>query len=113
MWLLYFVLLPALEHYGLAPMLRDELATSLLPLMLGFAGLCGLLQALVLVQVCGWRSLWRDLRGQVLLATLLLVAGYFAATGLGLVGARWQAFCYLAAGACGLVLLLQLVPGES
>lgn len=112
LWLLYFVLLPALEHYGLAPMLREEIASRLIPLLLGFAGVCLLLQKLVLVQACGWSSLWADFRGQLLLMVLLLVAGYFAAVWLGVGGQRWQLFCCLAVGASGLILVLQPVPGE-
>lgn len=106
------MLLPALEHYGLAPMLREDIAAALIPLLLGFAGFCVLLQKLVLLQARGWRSLWTDFRGQLLLAVLMLVAGFFAGTWLGLTGERWQTFCYLATGACGLILVLQPVPGE-
>lgn len=112
LWLLYFVLLPALEHYGLAPMLLEDLSASLTPLLLGFAAFCALLQKLVLAQVWGLRSLWADFRGQLLLAVLLLVLGYFIGPVLGLAGERWQLFCYLAVAACGLVLVLQPVPGE-
>ena len=106
------MLLPALEHYGLAPMLLADISAALFPLLLGFAGFCMVLQKLVLMQASGWRSLWLDLRGQLLLAALLLVAGYFAGPWLGLAGARWQAFCYVAVAACGLILVLQPVPGE-
>jgi hypothetical protein len=106
------VLLPALEHYGLAPLLLEGIAASLIPLLLGFAGFCALLQKLVLAQVQGVRGLWADFRGQLLLAVLLLVVGFFAGPWLGLAGGSWQLFCYLAVAACGLVLVLQPVPGE-
>lgn len=112
LWLLYFVLLPALEHYGLAPLLLEDISASLIPLLLGFAGFCVLLQKLVLMQMRGLRSLWADFRGQLLLAVLLLVVGFFAGPWLGLAGASWQLFCYMAVAACGLVLVLQPVPGE-
>lgn len=112
MWLLYFVLLPALEHYGLAPMLLADISASLIPLLLGFAGFCALLQGLVLLQVCGLDGLWADFRGQLLLAVMLLVLGYFSGPWLGLAGERWQLFCYMAVAACGVVLVLQPVPGE-
>lgn len=112
LWLLYFVLLPALEHYGLAPLLLEDIAASLIPLLLAFAGFCALLQKLVLAQVQGMRGLWADFRGQLLLAVLLLVGGYFVGPWLGLAGGSWQSFCYMAAAACGLVLVLQPVPGE-
>lgn len=112
MWLLYFVLLPALEHYGLAPLLLEDISASLIPLLLVFAGFCALLQKLVLAQVRGVRGLWGDFRGQLLLAVLLLVGGYFIGPWLGLEGGSWQLFCYLTIAACGLVLVLQPVPGE-
>lgn len=113
LWLLYFVLLPALEHYGLAPLLLADISASLIPLLLAFAGFCVLLQKLVLAQARGLRSVWADLRGQLLLAVLLLVAGYFVGPGLGLEDGAWQLFCYLAVASCGLVLVLQPVPGEA
>lgn len=106
------MLLPALEHYGLAPVLLEDISASLTPLLLGFTGFCVLLQKLVLAQVQGLRGLWADFRGQLLLAVLLLVAAFFAGPSLGLAGERWQLFCYLAVATCGLVLVLQPVPGE-
>jgi len=112
LWLLYFVLLPALEKYGLAPLLLEEISATLIPLLLAFVGVCVLLQKLVLAQLRGWRGLWTDFRGQLLLAVLLLVAGYFGGPWLGLAGDSWQLFCYMAVAACGLVLVLQPVPGE-
>lgn len=112
MWLLYFVLLPALEKSGLAPLLLEDVSASLIPLLLGLAGVCALLQKLVLAQAHGVRGLWKDFRGQLLLVVLLLVAGFFAGPWLGLAGERWQRFCYMAVAACGLVLVLQPVPGE-
>lgn len=105
-------MLPALEHYGLAPLLLEDISASLIPLLLGFAGFCAVLQKLVLAQQHGLRSLWGDLRGQLLLAVILLVLGYFAAPWLGLAGSGWPLFCYMATAACGLVLVLQPVPGE-
>ncbi|MNY01780.1 hypothetical protein D3C86_1343240 [compost metagenome] len=45
LWLLYFVLLPALEHYGLAPLLLEDISASLIPLLLGFAGFCVLFRS--------------------------------------------------------------------
>ena len=110
LWLLYFVLLPALEHYGLAPLLLEDISASLIPLLLGFAGFCVVLQKLVLLQQRGLRSLWADFRGQLLLAVLLLVAGFFAGPWLGLAGNSWQLFCYMAVAACGLVLVLRAIP---
>lgn len=112
LWLLYFVFMPALEHYGLAPLLRQELGEKLLRIMLGFAAVCMLLQLLVLLAGRGQRLL-ADLRMQALLAGLLLVGGFFLGPWLGLESRNWALFCYLATAACGLVLLLQPEPGRS
>lgn len=106
------MLLPALEHYGLAPVLLQDISAVLIPLLLGFAGFCALLQKLVLAQVQGLRGLWADFRGQLLLTVLLLVLAFFVGASLGLASERWQLFCYLAVAVCGLLLVLQPVPGE-
>ncbi|HBP6018469.1 TPA: DUF4149 domain-containing protein [Pseudomonas aeruginosa] len=89
LWLLQFVVLPALAKTGLAP-----------------------LQALVLVSSHGPRSLWRDLRGQLLLAVALLCLVYFLVRGLAPEAVRWLLFNYLAVAMCGLLLVLQPVPGR-
>ncbi|HHW2424993.1 TPA: DUF4149 domain-containing protein [Pseudomonas aeruginosa] len=104
LWLLQFVVLPALAKTGLAPLLVETVAAALTPLLIGFAGFCAVLQALVLVSSHGPRSLWRDLRGQLLLAVALLCLVYFLVRGL--------AFNYLAVAMCGLLLVLQPVPGR-
>ena len=85
LWLLQFVVLPALAKTGLAPLLVETVAAALTPLLIGFAGFCAVLQALVLVSSHGPRSLWRDLRGQLLLAVALLCLVYFLVRGLLLV----------------------------
>lgn len=100
LWLLQFVVLPALAKTGLAP------------LLIGFAGFCAVLQALVLVSSHGPRSLWRDLRGQLLLAVALLCLVYFLVRGLAPEAVRWLLFNYLAVAMCGLLLVLQPVPGR-
>lgn len=103
-------MLPALGKIGLAPLLVEEIAGTLQPLLVGFAAFCAVLQGLVLIQAAGFKSLWRDVRGQLLLAVLLLAASYFAA-GMGLLDlARWMMFSYLVIGLCGLMLVLQDPP---
>ena len=62
LWLLHFVVLPGLEKMGLAPMLVDEAGAALRPLLVGFAGFCGVLQLAVLLQETGWRRLLADLK---------------------------------------------------
>lgn len=112
LWLLQFVVLPALAKTGLAPLLVETVAAALTPLLIGFAGFCAVLQALVLVSSHGPRSLWRDLRGQLLLAVALLCLVYFLVRGLAPEAVRWLLFNYLAVAMCGLLLVLQPVPGR-
>ncbi|WP_283182909.1 MULTISPECIES: MFS transporter [unclassified Pseudomonas] len=113
LWLLHIGLLPVLGKIGLAPLLIDEIAGMLDALMVGFAATCVIFQALVLVQTEGLASLWRDIRGQLLLMALYACAMY-AAVLIGWPDAvRWQVFSYLVLGFSGLVLVLQPVPGWS
>jgi hypothetical protein len=113
LWLLHIGLVPALGQTGLAPMLIDEIAGMLNALMVGFAAACVIFQALVLVQADGLASLWRDIRGQLLLMALYACAMFFAVRfGWPEMG-RWQVFSYLILGFSGLVLVMQPVPGWS
>lgn len=112
LWLLQFVMLPALVKIGLAPLLIEEIASSLRPLLVGFAAFCVLLQAVVLIQLSGFRSLWQDLRGQLLLSVLLLAASYFAVRAGFVESPYWLVFSYLVMGLCGLILVLQVAPGR-
>ncbi|MCQ2029247.1 DUF4149 domain-containing protein [Stutzerimonas zhaodongensis] len=112
LWLLQFVMLPALAKIGLAPMLIDEIGNSLRPLLVGFAAFCVALQALVLVQLGGLRSLWEDLRGQLLLTVLLLAASHLAVRAGVVESPYWLVFSYLVIGLCGLVLVVQATPGR-
>ncbi len=112
LWLLQFVMLPALAKIGLAPLLIEEIAGSLRPLLVGFAAFCALLQAVVLIQFSGFSSLWRDLRGQLLLSVLLLAASYFVVRDGVVESPYWLVFSYLVMGLCGLILVLQVAPGR-
>lgn len=113
LWLIHLGLQPALGKIGLAPLLIDEVASAFEVLVVGFAAACVIFQALVLVQAEGLASLWRDLRGQVLLMALYACA-MFVAVRVGWPDAqRWQMFSYLVLGFSGLVLVLQPVPGWS
>lgn len=113
LWLLHIGLVPVLGRIGLAPLLIDEIADMLDALMVGFAAACVTFQALVLVQAEGLASLWRDIRGQLLLMALYACAMYVAVR-IGWPDAvRWQVFSYLVLGFSGLVLVLQPVPGWS
>ena len=63
-WAAHFVLLPALTHIGLAPLLVDDVSNLVRPIMLGFAAVCVVLQLVVLVGKRG-AGFWRDVRGQL------------------------------------------------
>lgn len=109
LWLLRFVVLPALQKVGLAPLLVQSVADALTPLLVGFAGFCALLQALVLVTAQGLPSLWREMRGQLLLTVL---ASYLVVNQLAPDAQRWLLFNYLVLALCGVLLVLQPVPGR-
>ncbi len=112
LWLLQFVVLPALGKIGLAPLLIQEVAGSLRPLLIGFAAFCAVLQLLVLVQVGGLRSIFKDVRGQLLVAVLVLAASYFVVQA-GLVRFDfWLLFSYLVIALGGLMLVVQPPPGR-
>jgi hypothetical protein len=81
LWLLHIGVLPALGLIGLAPLLIDEIDGLLSALLVGFAAACVALQALVLVKAEGLESLWRDIRGQLLLMALYACAMYCMAAG--------------------------------
>ena len=105
--------LPVLGLIGLAPLLIDELNGMLSALLVGFSAACVTLQALVLVKTEGLRSLWRDIRGQLLLMALYACA-MFCVVHVWLPQAlRWQLFSYLVLGFSGLVLVIQPAPGWS
>ncbi len=112
LWLLRFVVLPALQKVGLAPLLVQSVADALTPLLVGFAGFCALLQALVLVTAQGLGSLWREMRGQLLLTVLAMVASYLVVNQLAPDAQRWLLFNYLVLALCGVLLVLQPVPGR-
>jgi hypothetical protein len=113
LWLLHIGLLPALGKIGLAPLLIDEVEDMLDALMVGFATACVISQALVLIQAVGLASLWRDIRGQLLLMGLCACVMYFAVRVCWPDALRWQVFSYLVLGFSGLVLVIQPVPGWS
>ncbi len=112
LWLLHWVMLPALQRIGLAPLLIEEVGAGLRSLLVALAAICVLLQGLVLAQAEGLSSLWRQARGRLLLGILLLSATYPLLRA-GLPGAEFAArFVYLLLGFCGALLVLQPVPGQ-
>ncbi|UVJ44729.1 MFS transporter [Pseudomonas sp. LS1212] len=113
LWVLHFGLLPALAYVGLAPLLVEDVGRQVSMLLVAFAAFCGGLQALVLVQAKGLSSLWRDMRGQLLLMAMVAIVAYFALYAGVPQALRWQLFCYLVLGLTGLLLVLQPVPGRA
>ncbi len=111
-WLLQFLVMPALTKMGMAPLLIDDLMNTLKPLLVGLAACCAVLQTVVLIAASGLPSLWRDIRGQLLLAVLLMALSYFVVHWLGLQAPRWQLFNYMVLAFCGLLLVLQSVPAK-
>ena len=109
-WMLHFVLLPALERFGLAPILIDEIGAFMRPVVVGFAAVCVALQCLLAWLVLR-RPIWHDLRGQMLLLVLVAAAAFFLVGSLTN-GPYWQLFSYLVLAFAGLVLILQPRPDE-
>jgi len=112
LWLLHFVMLPALGRIGLAPMLVEEVASSLRPLMVAFAGFCALLQALLLIQHAGLARLWRDARAQLLAAVIGLVVVFLLVRFWMPEALYWLNFSYLLLAFCGLLLVIQPLPAK-
>ncbi|NQD96436.1 DUF4149 domain-containing protein [Pseudomonas sp. CrR25] len=110
LWLLHFVVFPALNKLGLAPLLQEEVATVLSPLLVGLAAVCAALQVLVLIRAERVASLWRDMRGQLLLTVLGMATSYFLVRHWWPDSGRWLLFSYLVVAFCGLLLVLQPVP---
>ncbi|VXC78584.1 conserved membrane hypothetical protein [Pseudomonas sp. 8Z] len=112
LWVLQFVVLPGIAQAGLAPLLVQEIAGRLDPSLIGLAAVCVVVQAIALLSAQGLLSLWRDMRGQLLLTVAvmalsnLLVRQYFEAE-------YWLRFSYLVMAFCGLLLVLQPAPGQS
>jgi hypothetical protein len=111
LWLLHFVLLPALGKYGLAPMLVDELGSALKALLVGFSAFCAVLQLLVLVQFVRFGGIWRDTRGQLLLTALLMALIFLVVSHWSPDAFRWLLFNYLVLALSGVLLVLQPIPG--
>jgi hypothetical protein len=111
LWLLHFLVLPAIAKLGLAPLLVEEIAGAVRPLVVGLAGVCAGLQVLVLIRAERLSSLWRDMRGQLLATVLVMAVSYFAVRHYWPGGGLWLMFSYLVMAFCGLLLVLQSVPG--
>lgn len=111
LWLLHIGLLPVLGQIGLAPLLINEISNMLSTLLVGFSAACVISQVLVLVQAKGLVSLWRDIRGQLLLMALYASTMYLVVRMQWPEAEHWLLFSYLVLGFSGLLLVLQPVPG--
>ena len=111
LWLLHLGLLPVLGQIGLAPLLINEISSMLSTLLVGFSAACVVSQVLVLVQAKGLVSLWRDIRGQLLLMALYASTMYLVVRMQWPEAEQWLLFSYLVLGFSGLLLVLQPVPG--
>lgn len=111
LWLLHVGLLPVLDQIGLAPLLIHEISGMLSALLVGFSAACVVFQVLVLVQTKGLASLWRDMRGQLLLMALYASTMYFVVRIEWPEAEHWLLFSYLVLGFSGLLLVMQPVPG--
>ena len=101
----------ALAQAGWAPLLIQSGREELLRMMLSAAAGGVFTQTVVLVWWAGFAALWRDLRGQLLLASALAVVlqnelARFWSGPTALAG-------YVVLLLCGLILVLQPVPGRS
>ncbi|WP_061240994.1 hypothetical protein [Ectopseudomonas composti] len=113
LWLLQFVILPAIGQIGLAPLLTQEIAERLVPLLIGLTAVCVALQAFALLRGDGLSSLVRDMRGQLLLTVAAMALSYFVVLQYWPEAEYWLRFSYLVMAFCGLLLVLQPVPGKS
>jgi len=113
LWLLHFLLLPAIAKVGLASLLVEEIGNTLRPLLVGLAAVCAGLQVLVLIRAERLASLWRDTRGQLLLVVVAMAGIYFAVRQLLPEAELWLMFSYLVMAFCGLLLVLQPLPQSS
>lgn len=111
--LLHLATLAVMDQTGLAPLLIDEFANLSGALLVGFAGVCVLLQVAVLIRVEQLSSLWLDMRGQLLSIALLAAAGYYALEHWLPDALHWQLLSYLVLALAGLLLVVQPVPGRT
>lgn len=110
-WMLHFVLLPALERFGLAPFLVEEIGSFMRPLVASFAAICVLLQGVICWNALG-SACWRDTRGQVLALVLVCSITHLAASWWQEAD-YWAVFSFLLLCFAGLVLVLQPRPDET
>jgi hypothetical protein len=110
LWMLHLLVLPGLARIGLAPLLIEEIGGVLMSLLVGVTAVGIAVQACVLVRLEHLSSLWRDLRGQLLLMVALMAASHFLVRHWWPDAGRWLLFSYLVMAFCGVLLVLQPIP---
>jgi hypothetical protein len=110
LWLLHFLVLPAITQTGLASLLVEELSDTLRPLVVGLSAVCVAIQMMILVRAKGLGGLLSDTRGQLLLAVAIMAGSYFVAREWLSDAGYWLMFSYLVMAFAGLMLVLQPLP---
>lgn len=111
LWAWQFVVLPGIGQTGLAPLLVQDISAYLTPLLVGLAAIGVAVQAFALSRGEGLASLWRDARGQLLLAVAVMALSHLLVLQYWPDAAYWLRFSYLVMAFCGLLLVLQPIPG--
>lgn len=112
-WTLHFLVLPGLASVGLASLLIEEVARTLVPQMVGVTLVAALLQLVLLVRRCGLSAPWPVRSGQLLLAVLAVSLAFLVSLMLWPQALRWQLFSYLLLAFFGVLLVLQPVPRKA
>lgn len=111
LYVLQGVVAPAMSLTGLAPLLLDTLMQQAAWVLIQVAGLCIMLQLVLLGTAGGVQALLRDSRGQLLLAALAACLVYLGVTSGEAQAGRVQVFCYMLLAVCGVLLVVQPPPG--
>ncbi|WP_437881618.1 DUF4149 domain-containing protein [Pseudomonas sp. LRF_L74] len=109
LWLVHFVIFPVLGKTGLAQLLVEDFRAEISPLMVAFAGLGVVVQA-ILLRLSGSRD-WRgDARWHLLMAVLVLCLVYAAVSRFVPEAGWWRLFLYLLLSFVGALLVIQPAP---
>ncbi len=73
---------------------------------------CVVLQLFVLKQTMPFRQLCKDIRGQLLLVSVVLSGSFFITQAVWPAAQYWLVYSYLALGMCGLLLVIQPIPSQ-
>ena len=110
--LLHLAILTVLDQTGLIPLLIHGFVGIPGALLVGFAGLCAVMQLAVLIRIERASSIWRDVRGLLLLVALVSAISYYGLRYWLPDAVHWLLMSYLFLGLAGLLLVLQPVPGR-